>query len=102
MLCYNPAHPHHHNQTLWCVYGFESFPEIICCKIVPHPEFRPIIWGYSVYRGVPGFRTLGQNVINWQRGLEERFGHTMFEFYTTQEEALERLRELTTPAAEAV
>lgn len=102
MLCYKPANPNHHNQPLWCVYGFECFPEMFCCKIIPDPESGPIILGYSVYQGVPGFRTLGRNIHSWQQELEEKFGYDLWEFYTTQEEALDRLRELTTPSPEAV
>ena len=98
----DPNDPGSFDKPLWCVYGVDCFPEIFCCKILAHAEFGPIIWGYSVYRGVPGFRTLGQNVNTWTAGLEEKYGWDMFEFYDDHGEAISRIVSLTTPAAGAV
>ena len=89
--------PENLDRTLWCVYGVTSSPTIICCKILAHAEYGPIIWGYSVYRRKPGFRTLGQNVNTWQQGLKEKFGWDLFEFYDDHAEAITRITQLTTP-----
>jgi hypothetical protein len=45
--------------------------------------------GYSVYRGSPGFRTLGRN-LDWLDNNEAKL-------FATQDAALEYLRTLTTP-----
>jgi hypothetical protein len=93
----NPMDPSNHDKILWCVHGVESFPEIFCCKIRAHAEFGPIIWGYSVYRRKPGFRTLGQNVNTWMQDLRTKFGCDLFEFYDDHGEAIARITQLTTP-----
>lgn len=85
------------DRVLWCVHGTSSFPTIICCKIRAHAEYGPTIWGYSVYRRSPGFRTLGQNVNMWQQNLREKFGYILFEFYDDHSEAITRITQLTTP-----
>lgn len=87
------------DRVLWCVYGVTSSPTIICCKIRAHAEYGPIIWGYSVYRRSPGFRTLGQNVNTWQHGLKVKFGWDLFEFYDDHGQAITRITQLTTPKA---
>jgi hypothetical protein len=89
--------PVNHNRTLWCVHGFDCFPEIFCCMIRPHAEYGPIIWGYSVYEGEPGFRTLGMNVNTWMQELRVKFGCDLFEFYDDHAEAIARITQLTTP-----
>lgn len=93
----DPNLPENQDRVLWCVHGFESFPEIFCCKILADAEYGAIIWGYSVYRGKPGFRTLGRNVNSWMRELKEKFGCSMFEFYDDHAEAITRITQLTTP-----
>ena len=85
------------DKVLWCVHGFDCFPEIFCCKIRADAEFGPIIRGYSVYRRKPGFRTLGQNVNTWMQGLKSKFGSDLFEFYDDHAEAIARIAQLTTP-----
>jgi hypothetical protein len=85
------------DRPLWCVHGFECFPEIFCCKIRADAEYGPIIWGYSVYRRKPGFRTLGRNVNTWMQELKDKFGQDMFEFYDDHGEAIARIAKLTTP-----
>ncbi len=46
--------------TLWGVYGAACFPTVFACQLNDHPESGRVIWGYSVYEGEPGFRTLGR------------------------------------------
>lgn len=93
----DPNLPANHDRTLWCVHGFDCFPEIFCCKIHLDAEYEPIIWGYSVYRHEPGFRTLGQNVNEWMQRQRDKFGCDLFEFYDDHAEAIARITQLTTP-----
>jgi len=97
----DPNLPENQDRVLWCVHGVACFPEIFCCKIRADAEYGPIIWGYSVYRRKPGFRTLGRNVNSWMRELQEKFGCSMFEFYDDHAEAITRITQLTTPKAGA-
>lgn len=97
MITVDPALPENHNRDLWLVYGVECMPTILCCRIEGLLHNEPIIWGYSVYRGEPGFRTLGRNVLDWMKALEEKYGWSLWEFYLNQDQAFLRLRELTTP-----
>jgi hypothetical protein len=95
----DPRDPHHHGKPVWCVYGDKCALRLLCCKLQAYTEDHRLlptgtpgaivcIWGYSVYNGIPGFRTLGQNIETWQRGAE---------FYAEQGHAIDRLRALTTP-----
>jgi hypothetical protein len=86
-----------HDKILWLVYGHNCFPQIVCCKVKPGHLGKPSIWGFSIYRRSPGFRTLGRDIALWIDELKEKYGYSMFEFYDNQEEALDRLRKLTTP-----
>jgi len=79
-----------YGKVYWCVYGPDCFPTMFCCRIKNYPDASPAIWGYSVYRRVPGFRTLGQDVEEWSKGKNPRF-------FETQREALDLLAKLTTP-----
>lgn len=86
-----------HDKPLWVVYGVNCFPSIICCKLTLHHKDDVVIWGHSVYRRSPGFRTLGKSVITWINDYKQNFGYDLFEFYDSQDEALDRIRKLTTP-----
>lgn len=57
-------------EVLWGVYGPDSFPSVFACKILDHPEQGRVLWGFSIYRRSPGFRTLGVSSL-WaeQHGL---------------------------------
>lgn len=95
--------PANHGRPLWFVYGAKCFPTIVYAKLVaydanlrrlPVGERGPMIciWGYSVYRGEPGFRTLGTNFEEWARqSTLKPYG------FADQEEALALLRRLTRP-----
>lgn len=88
------------NQPLWVVYGADCFPAILCCKVVwggTRANPGQVIWGYSVYKGVPGFRTLGIKLSTWMERSD-----FMPRFYTDQELALQDLRKLTTPKKKAL
>lgn len=87
---------------LWCVYGADCFPSLFCCKIrkwdTPPVGCGFNIWGYSVWRRQPGFRTLGRDLDDW---IEEKLYLARREpkFFLEQEQALEHLRKITTPKA---
>lgn len=98
--------PHDHAfryRPLWVVYGkSEAWPQLLCAKLVGYTTDHRLspsgpvtcIWGYSVYRRKPGFRTLGINVDEWSATHE--YGPF---FYADQAEAIEHLRRITTPRA---
>ncbi|AXQ68928.1 hypothetical protein HOU00_gp197 [Caulobacter phage CcrPW] len=49
---------------LWAVYGSDCFPTVFACIVKDNPQYRYMgvgrsIWGWSVYRGRGGYRTLG-------------------------------------------
>jgi hypothetical protein len=87
------------DKPIWCVYGPECFPTIFCCKIV---EFRNglvselNIWGYSVYEGSPGFRTLGRSLKEWSGDVKCRYGTDPI-FFDQQADALTYLAKITNP-----
>lgn len=83
--------PEFHNRPLWCVYGPQCFPTMFCCKILHHPQGCLTIWGYSVYRRQPGFRTLGRDLSEWAADHEAVF-------FAEQIHALQFLANITTPA----
>ena len=78
------------DKVLWCVYGYESWPSMFCCKLHDYDGSRNV-WGYSIYRRSPGFRTLGQRLALW---LEQ---HEMCLFFDDQQKAMEYLTQITTP-----
>lgn len=92
--------PVNHGKNLWLVYGQKLFPSILCCQL-KRSSMGPAIWGFSVYRRSPGFRTVGREVDTWIEELKAR-GEDMFELYDSQEEALQRLGDITTPNAGAL
>jgi hypothetical protein len=94
----DPRDPFWHGRSLWVVYGPISFPTFICAKLYAYtPSFTRVpvgqpgavvcLWGYSVYRGQPGFRTFGQGI----EKLEEPH------FFADHDDALAYLKNLTTP-----
>lgn len=86
----DPHNPDNYNKVIWCVYGPDSFPTMFCC-VIKTASRNPAIWGYSVYKRSPGFRTLGREVVDgWVESNNAKF-------FDTQDAAFEYLRELTTP-----
>jgi hypothetical protein len=81
--------PENHNKVLWCVYGGESFPILFACVIRTITK-EPVIWGYSVYRRSPGFRTFGRRVDPWAQENNAKF-------FDEQQNALAYIGALTTP-----
>lgn len=108
----DPYNPINHDRVLWAVYGATCQPSMICCKLFAYDHnhkqlpagMAPVlsdgqhvaVWGYSVWKGVPGFRTLGKDIRSFATGPDG-----VLEFYVSQDAALARLRELTTPADSA-
>lgn len=92
----DPYAPRWHNRPLWCVTGPTCSPNVFCCTLKDHGEWSLCIWGYSVWGGEPGFRTLGQRLRDWCRNETERWENAP-RFYATQQAAIARLTELITP-----
>jgi hypothetical protein len=62
------------------------------CLMVNLCQGKPTVWGYSVWRRAPGFRTLGI-------GLDEYVQRNgSVEFYADQQHALDVIAVATTPA----
>jgi len=74
---------------LWCVYGHQFWPTMICCRIRDYPDGSRAMWGYSVYRRKPGFRTLGV-------GIEWADEHDC-KFFVNQGDALAHIAMRTLP-----
>lgn len=85
----------YHDIPLWCVYGAASFPSIVCCKALRGHDGTVNIWGYSVYRNSPGFRTIGMSVLSWAVGSDMKF-------FTTIDGAFAELKKLLTPKGKAI
>ncbi len=105
------ADPTSHGKELWIVHDAHHWPIPFRAKLLAYSAKHELlhvgtagpnvaIWGFSVYRRSPGFRTLGINVEEWAK-------HSSFEplFFTTEAEALEwigraTLGSATTPSQE--
>lgn len=85
----NPADIDYRDKPLWCVYGPACFPTMICCK-VNDASGKLAIWGYSVYRRSPGFRTLGRYLNQWT-------AENNAVFFADQNHALDFLKKITWP-----
>lgn len=96
----DPHDPANHGKPLWVVYGSTAFPSILCCRLRIN-DGHATMWGYSVWRRSPGFRTMGTYVKNWIASLEAK-REDLYEFYDDQEEALDRLRKILTPTKKAL
>lgn len=101
----DPNDPAYHGRPLWVIHGHECAPGIMCVMLRAYTaglDLLPVgqigevcIWGYSVYAGSLGFRTLGVKLTTWTK--RSTIGPL---FYVTLEDALFELRRLLTPAAE--
>lgn len=78
---------------LWCVYGMKCSPSILACVIKKDMSGEKTIWGYSIYKKQPGYRTLGQHLKAW---LNNEFHQNAF-FFTAQADAIAYLSALVTP-----
>lgn len=76
-------------KPLYVVYGPTCFPQLVLLKVMKSQHNDDLnVWGYSVYRNLSGFRTLGISLHNFVTTRENA------RFYTTREYAFERLAEL--------
>lgn len=57
---------------LWGVYGPDSFPTVFLCRVKDRPTCGRVVWGFSVWKRQPGFRTLGVGDI-WATEKDLRF-----------------------------
>lgn len=56
----DPFDSKYDNTLLWCVRGTADIAIYIDCVMINYDsQINPVVWGYSVYRRSPGFRTLG-------------------------------------------
>jgi hypothetical protein len=62
---------------------------MFCCKINCRSGALTV-WGYSVYRRSPGFRTLGVDLEKWAAGNGAQF-------FAEQSDALAHMAKITTP-----
>lgn len=93
----DPFNTDSHGKPLWVVYGPDCFPSILCCKIST-TSGSPTIWGFSRYRRVGGFRTLGQTLSTWIEA-QKKYRSDKVTFYDEHEDALAYIRKLTTPGS---
>jgi hypothetical protein len=68
--------------VLWAVYGPSSFPTVFACRMRDYDYADRAIWGFSVYKRIPGFRTLGvgrdwaeKNDLHIFEGRQEAFDY---------------------------
>jgi hypothetical protein len=62
----NPFEPANFNRALWCVHGRDGSPQIQAFMVNDAGvNGTATIWGYSIYRKSPGFRTLGLRLDTW-------------------------------------
>lgn len=78
---------------MWVVYGPSCFPTLFCCMVNNPQRAGLTIWGYSVWKRQPGFRTLGVNLQEWRDRPEVKPAR----FFATQDDALQYLGKITTP-----
>ena len=83
--------PEHRATPLWVIFGHvnEACPRVICVLV---SDGAPTVWGYSIWKRSPGFRTLG---ISLDSFIER---HRDCIFFARKEDALAKLSELMTPA----
>jgi hypothetical protein len=81
------------DEPLWCIYGESKYwPCILTCKLITPGHNNSLnIWGYSVWKDTPGFRTLGIPVQEWNKR------HKFIKYFDDQKEALKYLSKLITP-----
>jgi len=89
-----------HGKPLWVVFGHDHQPTIMSCvlraytathKLLPLGQSGDVvIWGYSVWRGRAGYRTLGLRLSEWAK----RFSLEPV-FFASHDEAIEHVRQLT-------
>jgi hypothetical protein len=76
---------------LWGVYGPDCFPTVFACQMHNYEAGRRAVWGYSVYKGEPGFRTLGVGA-SWATQHDLRL-------FRTRDEAFDYIAALFPPAS---
>jgi len=90
----DPTDPAYHDgKTVLYVVDADakSFPFVFSCIIKANPSGKPVIWGYSVYKRSPGFRTVGHEVDTY---IKQR---SATKFFITQNDAALYMFDLITP-----
>jgi hypothetical protein len=83
MATINPTDSAHHNTPLWAVYDWNG-PAVLACR-VNTLQGKATIWGYSVWKRQPGYRTLGVNLSDWRSTARNPV------FFDKQSEAIEEV-----------
>ena len=94
----DPLDPANHGAPLWMVYGSRYFPSVMCVKlstaslVCDGPEGPPIptVWGFSMWQGRAGFRTLGLLLDAPKFGSRGHYANPRF--YRTFKDAMRRVR----------
>lgn len=93
----DPYLPENQNKALWIISGYTCFPDMLCAKVSTSTG-EPVIWGYSVYKNSPGFRTLGIDLPTWiAKNHAASGGKHPPAFFDDQALALEYIGKLTFP-----
>ena len=88
----DPTNFEHQEVPLWAVLDGAR----IECVMVNCRSGGPAVWGYSVWRRSPGFRTLGISLASYMARARE------VEFYAEQQHALDAVKEATAPSKKLV
>ena len=86
-----PTNQEYWNIPLWCVHGHKSHPSIHCLMIVSCRDGSINVWGYSVYKRAPGFRTLGMSLEAFAKDK------TICYYFSTKQAALDYLSDILEP-----
>lgn len=84
-------------KPLWVVYGSTARPAMraVCCNNAGGS--RGVLWGYSVYKRSPGYRTDGIDINVWKERNGDDFEPLFFDSHPN---AIDFMRQLTTPRCE--
>lgn len=78
------AEERYHHKPLYVLYSFIGKPRLRSFMMRLN-QGKPTLWGFSVYRRSPGYRTDGTGLAGWLAA------HPDTEFFTTEAEALTAL-----------
>lgn len=70
-------------RVLWLVQSHGAFTSIDAIKLRYSNEWGYIVWGYSVYRRSPGFRTIGSSLQSLTRECK------LVELFVDQQDAID-------------
>jgi hypothetical protein len=92
----DPYDRKYHDVPLWVVYSGPINGIGLMCLKINNATGTPSVWGYSVYRNSPGFRTLGSGF----RSFMERYERA--DFFADLDEAVEHMKVQVAPSPKLV